>query len=890
MLKKSSNKNLNSAALVKLKEAAAGNEKMIYALLETSEEGLSENTVKDRLKIYGKNEIAAQKAPSWLKQFAHSFFNPFNYILACIAVISLFIDAILVPDGEKDFSTTVIISFMLLFSTVLRFFQEFRSNKAAETLKKMVKTSCLTKRKFNESKEIEITEIVPGDIIILSAGDMVPADCRILKSKDLFISESILTGEALPVEKSALPIKEAKERNPLSLQNICFMGTNVVSGSATVVVANTGIFTYFGSISRSLVSKRPETAFDIGVNKVSYLLIRFMLIMTPVIFLINGLVKGDWMQALLFAIAVAVGLTPEMLPMIVTANLAKGAVNMSKKKVIVKRLNAIQNIGAMDILCTDKTGTLTLDKIVLETHLNVRGIEDDEVLKWGYLNSFHQTGLKNLLDQAVLDHAEVHNLMKADELYQKVDEIPFDFERRRMSVILNTSQGKHLMICKGAVEEMLPLCQYALDPGEDHSLHIENDNIVPLDHLMKQQIIRMSEKLNADGQRVLLIAIREFEGDHPLNYSVADEKNLILTGFMGFLDPAKPSAEPSIKALHKLGIEVKVVTGDNDIVAKKIGHDVGIPINSIMLGEELEKMSDEELCKDMDLYSVFAKVSPLQKQRIVKILRAKGHTVGFMGDGINDAAAIKEADVGISVDTGADIAKESADIILLEKDLMVLRSGVIYGRRTFGNIVKYIKMTASSNFGNMFSMIGASALLPFLPMLPLQILTQNLLYDVSQSSIPWDTMDKDFLETPKKWEAGSIKKFMLYIGPLSSIFDYVTFAVMFFIFKANTPEQQGLFQTGWFVEGLLSQTLIVHIIRTKKIPFIQSWAATPVVALTSLIMLIGILIPFTPMAVYLKMQPLPLSYFPYLAGILTGYCMVTQLVKQWFIRKFGQWL
>ncbi|MEN5306293.1 magnesium-translocating P-type ATPase [Chryseobacterium cucumeris] len=890
MLKKSSNKNLNSAALVKLKEAAAENEKMVYALLETSEEGLSENTVKDRLKIYGKNEIATQKAPSWVRQFAHSFFNPFNYILACIAIISLFIDAILVPAGEKDFSTSIIISVMLLFSTVLRFIQEFRSNKAAEALKKMVKTSCLTKRKFNESEEIEITEIVPGDIIVLSAGDMVPADCRILKSKDLFISESILTGEALPVEKNALPIKDAQYRNPLSLQNICFMGTNVVSGSATVVVANTGIFTYFGSISRSLASKRPETAFDIGVNKVSYLLIRFMLIMTPVIFLINGLVKGDWMQALLFAIAVAVGLTPEMLPMIVTANLAKGAVNMSKKKVIVKRLNAIQNIGAMDILCTDKTGTLTLDKIVLETHLNVRGIEDDEVLKWGYLNSFHQTGLKNLLDQAVLDHAEVHNMMRADELYQKVDEIPFDFERRRMSVILNTSKGKHLMICKGAVEEMLPLCQYALDPGDDRSLHVENDSIVPLDDLMKQQIIRMSEKLNAEGLRVLLIAIREFDGDHPLNYSVADENKLTLTGFMGFLDPAKPSAEPSIKALHKLGVEVKVVTGDNDIVAKKICHDVGIPINTIMLGDELEHMTDDELCKDMDLYSVFAKVNPLQKQRIVKILRSKGHTVGFMGDGINDAAAIKEADVGISVDTGADIAKESADIILLEKDLMVLRSGVIYGRRTFGNIVKYIKMTASSNFGNMFSMIGASALLPFLPMLPLQILTQNLLYDVSQSSIPWDTMDKDFLEKPKKWEAASIKKFMLYIGPLSSIFDYVTFAILFFIFKANTPEQQGLFQTGWFVEGLLSQTLIVHIIRTKKIPFIQSWAATPVVALTSLIMLIGIMVPFTPMAVYLKMQPLPLNYFPYLIGILTGYCVLTQFVKQWFIRKFGQWL
>ncbi|HFK5586105.1 TPA: magnesium-translocating P-type ATPase [Elizabethkingia anophelis] len=890
MLKRSTNKNLNSAALVKLKEAAVLNEKMVYAMLETSEEGLSDNTVKDRVKIYGKNEIATQKAPSWLKQFAHSFFNPFNYILACIAIISLFIDAILVPSKEKDFSTCIIIAIMLLFSTIIRFIQEFRSNKAAEALKKMVKTSCLTKRKFKDSEEIEIADIVPGDIILLSAGDMVPADCRILKSKDLFISESILTGEALPVEKNAFAIKNAKEQNPLTLRNICFMGTNVVSGSATVVVANTGIFTYFGSISRNLVSKRPETSFDIGVNKVSFLLIQFMLVMTPVIFLINGFVKDDWMQALLFAIAVAVGLTPEMLPMIVTANLAKGAVNMSKKKVIVKRLNAIQNIGAMDILCTDKTGTLTLDKIVLETHLNVRGTDDDEVLKWAYLNSFHQTGLKNLLDQAVLDHAEVHNLMKADELYMKVDEIPFDFERRRMSVVLNTSKGKHLMISKGAVEEMLSLCKYALDPGDDHSLHIENDNIVPLDEAMKQKILKMSEKLNAEGLRVLLVAIREFEGNHPLNYSVADENNLTLTGFIGFLDPAKPSAEPSIKALHKLGVEVKVITGDNDIVAKKICHDVGIPINNIMLGEELDHISDEELSRNTDLYSIFAKVSPLQKQRIVKVLKSKGHTVGFMGDGINDAAAIKEADVGISVDTGADIAKESADIILLEKDLMVLRSGVIYGRRTFGNIIKYIKMTASSNFGNMFSMIGASAFLPFLPMLPLQILTQNLLYDVSQSSIPWDTMDKDFLEKPKKWDASSIKKFMLYIGPLSSIFDYITFAVMFFIFKANTPEHQSLFQTGWFVEGLLSQTLIVHIIRTKKIPFIQSWAAAPVVALTSLIMLIGLSIPFTPIAGYLKMQPLPLSYFPYLLAILTGYCILTQLVKQWFIKKFQQWL
>ncbi|MDH6250833.1 Mg2+-importing ATPase [Chryseobacterium sp. H1D6B] len=890
MLKKHTNKVLNASSFSKIREAAAADEKIVFAVLETSAEGISENTVKDRIKIYGRNEIAIQKAPSWIKQLVHSFFNPFNYILACIVVISIFLDVVLAPADEKDFSTSIIISIMLLFSTGLRFIQEFRSSKAAEALKKMVKTSCLTKRKFKESEEIDITEIVPGDIILLSAGDMVPADCRILKSKDLFISESILTGEALPVEKNSLPAPNAQKISPLALQNVCFMGTNVVSGSATVAVISTGTFTYFGSISRSLNSKRPETSFDIGINKVSFLLIRFMLVMTPVIFLINGLAKGDWTQALLFSIAIAVGLTPEMLPMIVTANLAKGAMNMSKKKVIVKRLNAIQNIGAMDVLCTDKTGTLTLDKIVLETHRNVQGIEDDEVLKWAYLNSFHQTGLKNLLDKAVLEHAEVHNLMKADESYLKIDEIPFDFERRRMSVILSTANGRHLMITKGAVEETLSLCKYALDPGEDHSLHIENDNIVPLDDAMKQKILEMSEKLNAEGLRVLLIAIREFDGSHPLNYSVSHENNLILTGCIGFLDPAKPSAGPSIKALQKLGVEVKVVTGDNEIVAKKICRDVDIPVNHIMLGDELENISDEELSRDMEHYSIFAKVSPLQKQRIVKVLKSKGHTVGFMGDGINDAAAIKEADVGISVDTGADIAKESADIILLEKDLMVLRSGVIYGRRTFGNIIKYIKMTSSSNFGNMFSMIGASIFLPFLPMLPLQILIQNLLYDISQSSIPWDTMDKDFLEKPKKWEAQSIQKFMLFIGPISSIFDYATFAVMFFIFKANSPEHQTLFQTGWFVEGLLSQTLIVHIIRTKKIPFIQSWSAAPVAALTSLIMAIGIVIPFTPIAGYLKMQPLPLSYFPYLIIILLSYCTLTQIIKTWYIKKFNQWL
>ncbi|NIM34850.1 MAG: magnesium-translocating P-type ATPase, partial [Hydrotalea flava] len=570
-------------------------------------------------------------------------------------------------------------------------------------------------------------------------------------------------------------------------------------------------------------------------------------------------------------------------------NLAKGALNMSKRKVIVKRLNAIQNIGAMDILCTDKTGTLTMDKIVLERHLNVFGDDDDEVLKWAYLNSFHQTGLKNLLDVAVLEHAELHDYLKAEEQYTKVDEIPFDFQRRRMSVILKQKNGKHLLICKGAVEEILDLCTHAFDPGEDKELHIENDKVIPIDEVMRKTILNTSKKLNKEGLRVLLVAIKEFD-NRALTYSVADEKDMTITGFIGFLDPAKPSAQPSIEALQKLGITLKVLTGDNETVTKKICKDVGITVQHILLGNELEKISDDELMARIDDINIFAKLSPLQKSRVVKVLQAKGHTVGFMGDGINDAGALRDADVGISVDTATDIAKESADIILLEKDLMVLRKGVIYGRRTFGNIIKYIKMTASSNFGNMFSMLGASAFLPFLPMLPIQLLVQNLLYDISQISIPWDKMDAEYLEKPKKWDASGIARFMFFIGPISSIFDYATFALLFFFFKANSPAHQSFFQSGWFIEGLLSQTLIVHMIRTTKIPFIQSWATVPVITLTLAIMILGIYIPFSPLADALKMQPLPWIYFPFLIVILIAYCILTQLIKVWFIRKFGQWL
>ena len=878
-----------SPSALRLKQASGDTKALFLEMLESHEQGLSAAEVKERLLTHGLNEVAHEKAPRWYVQFFEAFLNPFIGVLLVLAIISYITDVIIQAPADKDYTTVGVISIMVFLSAMLRFVQEFRSNQAAEKLKSMVTTTATVLRQEQDKQEIDIKRLVPGDIIHLSAGDMIPADVRIMQSKDLFVSQAILTGEALPVEKTELPNARAAKLSPLELDNVCFMGTNVVSGTAQAAVVNTGGDTYFGSLSKSLVGKRAETSFDKGVNSVSWLLIKFMLVMVPLVFLINGFTKHDWLQALLFGISIAVGLTPEMLPMIVTANLAKGAVNMSKRKVVVKRLNAIQNIGAMDILCTDKTGTLTMDKIVLERHLNVFGQEDNEVMKWAYLNSYHQTGLKNLLDLAVLEHVELHDCLKEGEAYKKVDEIPFDFQRRRMSVILEETNHKHLLICKGAVEEVLDLCTHAFDPGEDDQLQIKTDAIVPMDEKIRETILKTSRKLNEEGLRVLLVAIKQYD-ERPLTYSKADESNMILTGFVGFLDPAKPSAKPAIEALHRLGITIKVLTGDNEVVTKKICKDVGIPVNNILMGKDLEGMSDEELTMRIDDISILAKLSPLQKSRVVKVLQAKGHTVGFMGDGINDAAALRDADVGISVDTAVDIAKESADIILLEKDLMVLRKGVIYGRRTFGNIIKYIKMTASSNFGNMFSMLGASALLPFLPMLPIQILINNLLYDISQISIPWDIMDEDYIVKPRKWDASGISKFMIYIGPISSIFDYATFAVLWFVFKANSNAHADFFQTGWFVESLLSQTLIVHMIRTRKIPFIQSWAAAPVVALTSFIMLIGIALPFSPIASALKLQPLPLSFFPWLIGILFCYCLLTQVIKNWFIRRFSQWL
>ncbi len=875
---------LNQVATVRLRQAAQLSTTHLYDFLEAKPEGLTAEEVELRQEQYGQNDVRHDRPPTWYRQLLDAFINPFVGILVLIAVVSFIIDVWLAPPAEKEYKTVVVVSIMVLISSMLRFVQEFKSSRAAERLKSMVKTTATVHRQPTGRQEVEIGELVPGDIIFLSAGDMIPADCRILQSKDLFVNQSVLTGEALPVEKRDQPVDIASKQSTLELTNLCFMGTNVESGTATAIVVNTGNLTYFGSITSTLSGKRAETSFDKGIKKISWLLIRFMVVMVPLIFLINGLVKGNWFDALLFAIAVAVGLTPEMLPMIVTANLAKGAVNMSKRKVIVKRLNAIQNLGAMDVLCTDKTGTLTLDKIVLERHLNVMGYDDHEVLKWAYLNSYHQTGLKSLLDMAILQHVELHDTM-VEERYEKVDEIPFDFMRRRLSVILRQSNGKHLLICKGAVEEMLDMCSLVYDPGDDNQLQIASDEVVPLEADIKAEVLQQAKKLNEDGMRVLLVAVKFFE-DRELNYSVADEQDMLLIGLIGFLDPAKPSASEAVQSLHELGVEVKVLTGDNEIVTGKICREVGIPVSTIMLGSELEQLTDSALRDRIDSISIFAKLSPDQKIRVVQNLQAMGHTVGFMGDGINDAGALRVADVGISVDTATDISKESADIILLEKDLTVLRKGIVYGRRTFGNILKYIKMTASSNFGNMFSMLGASIFLPFLPMLPAQLLLQNLLYDMSQISIPLDTVDREYIDRPRKWDTSGITRFILYIGPISSVFDYATFALMFFFFKASSPEHQSLFQSGWFVEGLLSQTLIVHLIRTRRVPFFQSWATPPVILLTLLIMTIGIAIPMMPWAGAMGLQPLPPIYFLFLLLILVSYALLTQVVKGWFIRKF----
>lgn len=813
--------------------------------------------------------------------FIRAFINPFIGILTLLIVVSYVLDVWTAAPEEKEWTTILIIATMILLSVIIRFCQDWRASRSSEALRKMVKNTCSVKRAGREVEELPIEELVPGDIVTLAAGDMIPADVRVIETKDLFVSQSSLTGESEPIEKRP----DARGRkyvrgSVVELDNICYMGSNVISGSATAVVFGTGGNTYLGTIARAIVGHRAATAFDRGIARVSLLLIRFMLIMVPFVFLVNGITKGDWLEAFIFAVSVAVGLTPEMLPMIVTANLSKGAVTMSRKKVIVKDLNAIQNFGAMNILCTDKTGTLTCDQIVLERYINADGSADDSrrILRHAYFNSFFQTGLKNLMDRAILAHVRELELESMKDDYRKVDEIPFDFTRRRMSVVVEDRTGKRQIVTKGAVEEMLEICSHTEEGGAVRELTPERIATAKA----------ICERMNHQGLRVLAVAHRSFLGKED-NFSVGDERDMVLIGFLAFLDPPKPSAESAIRQLQNYGIEVKVLSGDNDAVVRTVARQVGIT-GKALTGRELEELEGEELRRAVQEASVFSKVTPLQKTQIITLLQEAQHTVGFLGDGINDAAALRQSDIGISVDSAVDIAKESADIILLEKDLMVLGEGVVEGRRTFGNIVKYIKMTASSNFGNMFSVMAASAFLPFLPMMPIHLLVQNLLYDISQTTIPFDRMDAEYLRKPRKWDASGLSRFMIWIGPISSIFDLTTYLLMWYLFKCRSAEMQALFQSGWFVEGLLSQTLIVHMIRTRKIPFIQSRASWPVMAMTFAIMAFGIAIPFTPFGASIGLVALPWSYFPWLAATLTAYCVLTQAIKNRYVKRFNSWL
>lgn len=854
--------------------------------LDASRNGLTHSEASLRLERHGSNVIAQDRAPRWYLQLAKAYWNPFIGVLVFLAAVMYWQD----PADPG----VIILSVMVGISGLLRFWQEFRSGRAADALKQLVTTTCAVQRRAGSGSgpttfEIPMDRVVPGDVVKLAAGDLIPADLRLITSKDLMVSQAALSGESLPVAKADTrtdDLGQCETTDPVEADNICLMGTSVTSGTATGVVVATGSDTYFGSMAGSLVGERPETNFDTGVRKVSFLLIRFMLVMVPVVFMINGFTKGDWEAAFLLGIAVAVGLTPEMLPMVVSANLARGAVAMSKRKVVVKRLNAIQNLGAMDVLCTDKTGTLTEDRIVLDRYLDVHGDEDNEVLEYGYLNAHFQTGLKNLMDQAVIDRVGEAEEVVVDARFSMVDEIPFDFARRRMSVVLNRNgivgdlgRSEHVMITKGAVEEVLALCSHMTDRGRK----------VELTEQLRWHVTRIAEDNNRQGLRVLAVATRTMSTPRD-TYSVADEDQLTLVGFLAFLDPPKADAARALQGLADKGIAVKVVTGDNELVAARVCADVGLTVGHVVGGTEIDALDDAELRALAARTTVFAKINPVQKARIVRALQADGHTVGFLGDGINDAAALRDADVGISVDTAVDIAKESADIILLEKDLTVLEQGVIQGRTTFGNTIKYIKMTASSNFGNVFSVLVASAFIPFQPMLAIMLLVQNLVYDIAQLATPWDRMDEEYLRKPRNWDAKGIGRFMVCIGPISSIFDIAMFVIMWNVFAANSEAHQALFQSGWFIEGLLSQTLIVHMIRTRKIPFIQSRASWPVMVMTVLAVLTGLYLPFSPLAGSLGFVALPASYFPWLIGVLLAYCTLTQLLKTVYIRKFGTWL
>ncbi len=828
---------------------------VLLRTLDVSEKGLSEQEAKRRLEVYGYNEPAKKKQASIVRQILAKFLNPLVIVLLLIASFSLFF-------GEMV--NALLITIMALISVGLGFIQEYRAGKAADKLSMMVRTTATVWRN-GKSREIHIQDIVPGDIVDLFAGDMIPADIRILTCKDFFLNQASLTGESFPIEKTPIPPQEVSNAIS-SLNNIAFMGSSVVSGTALAVAVKTGGETRFGELYQKLSSINITTSFDRGVQQFTMLMIKAMLCMVIFIFAIVAIREGQFLEAFLFSLCVAVGLTPEMLPMIVTITLSKGAIALSKKEVIVKRLNSIQNFGAMDVLCTDKTGTLTIDKIVLEKHCDVSGNEDEDVLRFAYINSFYQTGLRNILDKAILKHEKL--LMKQ---YEKVDEIPFDFSRKIMSVVVKINGG-HTIISKGAPEEIFKrITRYELE-GKIHEV----------DPGLLLELEKEYRVLSSDGFRVLAIAYKEIK-DTKAIYSKDDERDLVLKGYVAFLDPPKPTVKKAIEALVKLDIDFKVLTGDNEFVTRKICSDVGLDVKTLVTGDDIEKATDSELKVMVEQANIFTRLLPLQKERVIRALHDNGHIVGYLGDGINDAPALKASDVGISVNNAVDIAKESADIILLRKSLLVLQDGVLEGRKTFGNIVKYIKMGASSNFGNMFSMTGGSLFLPFLPMLPIQILLNNFLYDLSQIAIPTDEVDAEYLLRPRPWDISSIKTFMLIIGPISSLFDFLTFWVMLSIFHAPAE----LFHTGWFLESLCTQTLVIHIIRTGKIPFVDSWPSRWLLLSSILIVGIGMYIPYSPLATYFGFVAPPQRYFVALFVIAGSYFYLVQIVKSWFVRKFG---
>ena len=866
----------------KLDEAAYKSAHEALEMLGTSDAGLNEDEAATRLEKYGRNEVAYERRENWLQRLWVAARNPLVILLTVLAILSY---------STGDSAAGTIMMLMVVLGISLRFVQETRADNAAAKLKAMITVTATVVRN-GQAREIPLSDLVPGDVLRLSAGDMIPGDVRLISAKDLFVIQATLTGESLPVEKTDAPDKR-ENVSALERSNLCFLGTSVESGSAIAVIIATGEQTYFGKVARSIAGRQVETAFDKGVKKFTWLMIRFMVVMVPLVFLINGLTKHDWKEAFFFALAVAVGLTPEMLPMIVSVCLSKGAISMSRKDVIVKRLNSIQNFGAMNVLCTDKTGTLTIDRVILELYVDVFKKENEEVLRDAYLISHFQTGLKNVLDRAVLKHAELHGEVGIDK-FKKLDEIPFDFSRRMMSVVVEGSDGQCQLLTKGAPEAVFAKCTHFESEGE----------IFEMEPILVGDLLQQVNELSEDGFRALAVATKKI--DKRRTYSKADESDLVLTGYLAFLDPPKDTAIEAIAALRQHGVTVKVLTGDNDLVTRKVCTEVGIDAQKIVLGREIEAMSDTQLSDVVDCTDVFARLSPVHKRRIVKALQSKGHVVGFMGDGINDAPALRAADVGISVDNAVDIAKESADIILLEKSLMVLEEGVLEGRKVFVNILKYIRMGASSNFGNMFSVIGASAWFPFVPMAPIQVLTNNLLYDFSQVPIPTDNVGPTQIARPKPWNIGEISKFIIFIGPISSIFDYTTYCLMWFYFNCRNLEllpsselaarfigitepdrtyAAALFHTGWFVESLMTQTLIVHVIRTNLIPFIQSRASWQLTMTTILIMVIGAILPFSPLAQFLGFVPLPWQFWPFLLVTLVCYVALTQLVKVWLLKK-----